>query len=696
MPSHIYLPALVMALSLACIDKASDPDEDDGNGDVTVDADGDGFTARNDCDDENADINPDADEVCGDAIDNDCDDEIDEDDATDAETWYADSDGDGYGDAESTTTACEAPSGYTADSSDCDDGDDTQYPEADELCNGEDDDCDTEVDEAGALDESTWYADSDGDGFGDESIPTTSCDVPSGYTDDSSDCDDTRAHIYPGADEVCDGMDTDCDATTEEVGLVSLQDSSGGFWDVSVEFEGTTSVPATPTLDEEDGTYWFCEGVHSINANVEASVTLSSMNGDPTSTLLYGAETASIVTIDQDGVDIRIEDLAMMSGQGSGDLDLDSSEFTGAGGAIFCRGQSDIELDGVILSNNSGMVGGAIASQGCDLDLVSSVIKENDAAIGGGLMLIDADISMSYSDINDNVGTTVSGAIYHSALQADVDFEMTESLIYDNVSVGAFSGSAVALVSSEDHSIDGTCYGSDGTDAGLLSNESSSYGALVLSDGGGGISFDSMSCDWGTEADGDENDVADIWINTEDGDYEYRIGNDYDISCEDGRCGTQTVSTLGGSSYDYTGATKARGNIFIAETTETLDEFSVWVNPQESCELDFYVLSEDGPSGTWSIEYSSSDYVSAGYAWVSSGTIGMAVDAGSTYALVYGWDCDLNYFLDVSGSSTLDGGFGTSTGNWLDSAFYGSYSGYVSDESSSSSNRYYMMITTSK
>ena len=43
------------------------------------DCDGDGFTpVDGDCDDTAADINPDADEVCGDDVDNDCDDVIDE------------------------------------------------------------------------------------------------------------------------------------------------------------------------------------------------------------------------------------------------------------------------------------------------------------------------------------------------------------------------------------------------------------------------------------------------------------------------------------------------------------------------------------------------------------------------------------------------------------------------------------------
>ena len=66
--------------------------------------------------------------------------------------------------------------GFWSDS-DCDDGDPDVYPDADELCNEIDDDCDGEVDE-GAM--TVFYADADGDGYGDASSTTEACDVPSG------------------------------------------------------------------------------------------------------------------------------------------------------------------------------------------------------------------------------------------------------------------------------------------------------------------------------------------------------------------------------------------------------------------------------------------------------------------------------------------------------------------------------------
>ena len=86
-----------------------------------------------------------------------------------ATPWYRDADSDGFGDAEATTTACEQPSGYLSWGLDCDDADASVSPLAYEVCNGVDDDCDGSVDDQ-KLD-IDWYADLDGDGYGDPDNP---------------------------------------------------------------------------------------------------------------------------------------------------------------------------------------------------------------------------------------------------------------------------------------------------------------------------------------------------------------------------------------------------------------------------------------------------------------------------------------------------------------------------------------------
>ncbi|MBM4393966.1 MAG: hypothetical protein FJ090_22800, partial [Deltaproteobacteria bacterium] len=145
---------------------------------------------------------------------------------------YADADADGYGDAASTYAACEVPSGYTADDTDCDDTDGAEYPGATEYCDGDDDNCDGEVDEDTAADVQTWYRDADGDGYGYRLVRDTDCDQPADYVADDTDCDDLDDDINPGAPEVCDDDDTDedCDGDADDDDL-SATGQSTWHWD---------------------------------------------------------------------------------------------------------------------------------------------------------------------------------------------------------------------------------------------------------------------------------------------------------------------------------------------------------------------------------------------------------------------------------------------------------------------------------
>ncbi|MFY7970829.1 MAG: MopE-related protein, partial [Flavobacteriales bacterium] len=166
-----------------------------------------GYVTNNlDCDDTNAAVNPAATEVC-DGFDNDCDTQIDE--GFTQNTYYADNDGDGFGDANMSVTACSPPSGYVVTNTDCDDTNNNVFPGAPEQCDGLDNDCDTQIDEG--LTGTPFYADTDGDGFGDASNFVTACVPPTGYVADNTDCDDTNNTIYPGATELCDALDNDCD-----------------------------------------------------------------------------------------------------------------------------------------------------------------------------------------------------------------------------------------------------------------------------------------------------------------------------------------------------------------------------------------------------------------------------------------------------------------------------------------------------
>ncbi|MEQ1501619.1 MAG: MopE-related protein [Myxococcota bacterium] len=200
---------------------------------VDADADDDGFAGLDaggaDCDDADPTVFPGAPEAC-DGVDDDCDGGVDE--VDDENLWRPDADGDGFGDASAApVAACDAPSGWVVDGTDCDDADpavrpdatETWYDGVDQDCDGNDDDQDGDGhpigddcnDGAASIHpgaQETWYdgVDQDCDGNDDDQDGD-------GYPGDGgTDCVDTDAGIHPLAPELPDGVDQDCDLRIDE------------------------------------------------------------------------------------------------------------------------------------------------------------------------------------------------------------------------------------------------------------------------------------------------------------------------------------------------------------------------------------------------------------------------------------------------------------------------------------------------
>ena len=171
-----------------------------------------------DCDDFNSSIKPTASEVCN-SVDDDCDGFVDDEDSglNGAPTWYPDLDDDNFGDPNAPVNACLPGAGFTIDDTDCDDLDRDVNPNAPEICNGIDDDCDGMVDDADVvIGAPTWWLDMDGDGFGDTTFPSNKCAQPTGSVSNEDDCDDTDGTINPLAIELCDGFDNNCDGNSDD------------------------------------------------------------------------------------------------------------------------------------------------------------------------------------------------------------------------------------------------------------------------------------------------------------------------------------------------------------------------------------------------------------------------------------------------------------------------------------------------
>lgn len=101
---------------------------------------------------------------------------------------------------------------YAAGGDDCNDDNKAIHPDADEVCDGIDSDCDGLDDDEDALDTKLWSEDLDGDGYG-KAAEIRACSQSEGYVaaEGETDCNDSNPAINPGAEEVCDGLDNNCD-----------------------------------------------------------------------------------------------------------------------------------------------------------------------------------------------------------------------------------------------------------------------------------------------------------------------------------------------------------------------------------------------------------------------------------------------------------------------------------------------------
>ncbi len=627
-------------------------------------------TDATDCDDSDGHTFPGADEYC-DGHDDDCDGEIDEDEALDVATWYADTDNDGYGDSATTDLSCDQPSGFVSDASDCDDSDKFVHPGADEYCDGHDDDCDGDVDEDDALDADTWYLDDDGDGYGDASSSTVACSQPSDYVSDDSDCDDTDPSISPAATELCNGVDDDCDSGTSEDGTALFDDGST-LTDYTSTQTGTSSAPADVALSS-DGTLTLCEGTWYVNLDVEADVDIVGASGDETAVVLDGAAMGSVVAIETDGLEVSLADLTLQNGYG--DVTVLSSN--SGGGGLGCDAASSVRLDNVVVdSNASPYYGGGIGlNSECSLVADAVTLSNNTGTHGAGIWLRDATAEFYDSFLESNVASSYGGLFYayYGSIGSELYLEDTSVSSNSTTSGNGIDVGLVYTYSTVE------CVG-DSSSAGLGFDSHSgggSYGALYSVYTGAELR--------GTNCDFDATSASVVDIDWQGEEYS-GLSADENFICDDDGCRDLVEFETGAITSSSTGTTYGMfGTVTLADEDTTIASFSAYAQASTaSCQLDWYVLSaSSATASSWTVEWSSTgDELSTTAGWHSSGDVGLEVSSGTYYALAYAADCGNTYYYSTSGLST-DGGFGVVKGY-----VYDAYSAYGSTASPTTSTSY--------
>jgi len=155
--------------------------------------------------------------------------------------WYADTDGDGFGNPASSQTSCSQPAGYTADDSDCDDSDSNVTTAT-----------------------TTWYDDSDGDGLGDPAISQVACSQPAGYVDNNTD-DDPNLNPSDYSGTILSPGDVYFSFAAEDYG--NVKESYIGFTFLKDVAEGTKLV-VSPSLAWSSN-QWNVQDNNSTTAGIQ-------------------------------------------------------------------------------------------------------------------------------------------------------------------------------------------------------------------------------------------------------------------------------------------------------------------------------------------------------------------------------------------------------------------------------------------
>lgn len=309
-----------------------------------------------------------------------------------------------------------------------------------------------------------WYSDADGDGYGsNENFVKGGCEAPVGYIDIRADCDDSDPSIYPGAMELCDGIDSNCGGDSMDVGLATFFPANGGTPE-PITFDGSVL-----TLDRS-GTLNLCPWRHKGQLSITAEdVTVRGVWGSSLTTLDGGSvpikdggtkddpeikwsDTESVVKTTASNTYITGVTITGGNSTKEDNISIKEDNISIKGGGVNCGGSSaSVTLENVVVTGNTAEYGGGVAADfGCQLEFYNVLVSDNTAIeYGGGVYLFNAKMTSDRLDLmNNTVRSQIDFAGLGGGIYAEKSLIQGFSLLEVEGNEASFTGGGLYLIES--------------------------------------------------------------------------------------------------------------------------------------------------------------------------------------------------------------------------------------------------------
>lgn len=320
------------------------------------------------------------------------------------------------------------------------------------------------------------------------------------YTTET-DCDDENSAVYPGAPELCDDRDNDCDEAADD-GLVACFFGETNNIDYSaVVLAGTEAAPAELTLAEA-GRLSLGEGTFYAGLVISANMTVAGA-GDGKTTL-SGGGVRTILTVSDNpsqGYAVIVSGLTLKDGYATNFYRGDSRYRVG--GAVYCMSTaesgSSITVDSISASGGDASMGTTMFLSGCETTVTDSVLSGAGALVGnGGIYLENGGLTLERVTVSDYAATLSGGAVF---VNKDGELTLRGSTLIDNTTedsgAGVFTHGPVV------------CEDSGVSTAGVRSGSAERLGGGIFLFEDAAATLTSTGCDWGSgDDDNNPDDVA--------------------------------------------------------------------------------------------------------------------------------------------------------------------------------------------